>query len=120
MNLSKRKEIDVFVKYPNEVKFVECKGYNRTLDEEYVSIWLNENIPTIRKWALSQDEYKNKHMVFELWSTGGFEDSAREILETVSHKTKKYSIEYFEGHEIIRKAKSTKNKNLERIIRNYF
>lgn len=116
----KRKEIDVFVKGASEVKFVECKGYNRTLDEAYVTKWLNENIPIIRKWALSQDEYKNKKMAFELWSTGGFEDSAKEKLKISSLKTKKYSIEYFEKKEIIDKARSTNNANLKRIMEKYF
>lgn len=56
----KRKEIDVYVKYQNEARFVECKGYNYLLPKDYVVKWLSDNIPTIRKWALSQDEFVHK------------------------------------------------------------
>jgi len=117
---SKSKEIDVYVKYPNEVRFVECKGYKYPLDKEYVSKWLTDNIPTIRNWALSQDECTHKKHVFELWSTGGFEDSARDLLENYSKSTNKYEIKFFGKNEILKIAKDSKNNNLKRILQNYF
>ncbi|RJE46796.1 MULTISPECIES: hypothetical protein [unclassified Dehalobacter] len=116
----KSKEIDVYVKYPTEARFVECKGYSYPLDEEYVSKWLSDNIPTIRKWALSQDEFTHKDLIFELWSTGGFEQSAIDKLQKAAGSTKKYTIRFFDAQQIAEKAKEAKNDNLNRILKNYF
>ncbi|WP_407306407.1 hypothetical protein [Desulfosporosinus sp. SB140] len=116
----KSKEIDVYVKYPNEVRFIECKGYNYPLLEDYVTKWLSDNIPTIRKWALSQDEYVHKKMVFELWSTGGFDESATDKLRKATESTKKYEIRFFDAKQISEKAKEAKNDNLNRVLKNHF
>jgi hypothetical protein len=89
----KKKEIDVFVKFSNkELRIVECKGYKYPLDDVFVSKWLSNNVPIIRKWILDQDEYINKSITFELWATGSFTDVAREMLEKASKQTKKIQL----------------------------
>lgn len=57
----KPKEIDVFVKGSDMLTVVECKAHKSPLDETEVKKWLTENIPVIRKWILSQDDYKKRN-----------------------------------------------------------
>lgn len=115
----KRKEIDVFVKLPqNELRIIECKGYNYPLDEPFVKKWLTENIPLIRKWIINQDHLKDRNLIFELWSTGGFEINALKMLVKSANNTRRYDIRYYGKTEILGLAKG--HKNLERIVSNYF
>lgn len=117
----KRKEIDVFVIYsPSEIKIIECKGYNYPLDYDYVEKWITDNVPTIRKWILDQDEYQNKNLTFEIWSTGGFEKSAEQLLEKRSKNTKKYKIKYLTGENIFEKAKEGKVKKFKNILNKHY
>lgn len=118
-NSGKRNEIDVFVDMNYEIRFVECKGYKYKLDVEYVKNWLSETIINIREWILEKED-KERKLVFELWSTGGFEDEALNILKKQSEKTKKYEIRYYGRDEIIEIANSMDNKNLKNLIYSYF
>lgn len=61
-----------------------------------------------------------KKLVFELWSTGGFEQSALEKLQKASESTTKYEIGFFDARQINQKANETKNENLKRVLKNYF
>ena len=69
---------------------------------------------------MSQDEYVHKELIFELWSTGGFEQTALDNLENAEKSTKKYKIRFFDASQIADKAKEVKNENLNRILKNYF
>lgn len=117
----KRKEIDVFVRYSDsEIRIIECKGYNYPVGKEFIKKWLTDNIPTIRNWLLSQDEYSNKNLVFELWSTGGFEKEAMELLDIHSNRTQKYIMQYYGKQEIKQIVKDSKNANFQRIMNSYY
>lgn len=102
------------------MRIVECKGYNYPIDEEYAKKWLHDNIPTIRKWILDQDEYKEKKLIFELWCTGGFEKDAKSLLDKGLESTKKYDIRYYGRDEILAYFKNSGNKNLENIMSKHF
>jgi len=116
----KPKEIDVFVKGSNVLRVVECKAYKPPLDETEVKEWLTENIPVIRSWILSQDDYKNKSLVFELWCTSGFKYDALKLLKKYTKSVKRYDIKYFDGSAIAKKFKSTKDKKIYDLLMHYF
>ncbi len=116
----KTKEIDVFVKGSNVLRIVECKAYKSTMDATEVKEWLTVNIPVIRKWILSQDDYKKKDLVFELWSTSGFEKEALKLLNKHTKSLKRYDIKYFDGSAIAKKFKSTKDKKIYDLLMHYF
>lgn len=117
----KTKEIDVFVKYSStELRIVECKGHNYPLDEDFIRRWLSKNIKIIREWALHQDDYRHKELVFELWATSGFEKTAEALLEKQLKKTKKYKIVYLDRTKIFEEAKKHANDNLKMILKNFF
>ncbi|MBS0029311.1 hypothetical protein, partial [Chitinophaga hostae] len=74
------REIDVFAVYHNEIKLVECKGYNYAVDDTFVAKYLSDKIPTAKKW-LDNGTYREHAYTFEIWSTGGFTPEAILLLE---------------------------------------
>lgn len=118
--LQKSKEIDVFVKGSNMSRVVECKAHDSPLNEPEVKKWLTENIPVIRKWILSQDDYKRKKLVFELWSTSGFASDALELLKKHAKSVKLYDIKYFNGSDIAKKFESSEYKKIYDLLMHYF
>lgn len=114
------REIDVFAVYQNKVVVAECKGYNKKLDDSYIDSWLSDKIPVIRNWILNQDSLKNKRICFEIWSTGGFEESALKKLQDSSVHTKRYGIEYFAYQDMIDLAKSNNISHLQKLLRTYY
>jgi len=118
--MRKSKEIDVFVKGSNMSIVVECKAHESPLNETEVKKWLTENIPVIRRWILTQDDYKEKNLVFELWSTSGFASDALKLLKDHAKSVRKYDIKYFDGSAIANKFKSTKDKKIYDLLMHYF
>ncbi|MCK9218213.1 MAG: hypothetical protein M0P77_09915 [Firmicutes bacterium] len=97
------KEIDIYVEKDGKIKIIECKGIKSELDHEYVVKWTSDNIPVIYK---SIKEINSSAIIeFELWSIGGYTDDSIEFLNKVKINTKKYSINYFNAKDIIKKAK---------------
>lgn len=114
------REIDVFAVYQNKVVVAECKGYNKKLDESYIDSWLSNKIPVIRNWILNQNSLKNKKICFELWSTGGFEESALKKLQDSSAKTKKYEIEFFAYQDMVELAKKNNVMHFQKLLKTYY
>jgi hypothetical protein len=119
----KSKEIDVYIDSPNEIKIIECKGHKSPISYDYIKReWLGDKIPTIRKWVLNRDDLKTKKLVFEIWSTSGFDDESKKLLEIESKKVKptKYKIEFFDWNKIREKARDTNDKKFKQTIEKYY
>jgi len=101
-----QKEIDVYVIRDGKIKIIECKGIKSPLDHEYVKKWLHENVPAIYKSLKQQNS--EAVIEFELWSVGGFIDESLDLLGKAKVKTVKYSINFLDAPEIIRRAKEAK------------
>jgi len=117
-NDPKTREIDVLASYESEIRVVECKGYNYPVDKEYIEKYLSDKIPAVRKWL--DRFYPNKKQVFEIWSTGGFDDEATELLEKAKASTKKYSIDFFDSNKIIEKAEKLNSTKFTEILKDYY
>lgn len=114
----KQREIDVLANYESEVRVVECKGYNYPVDKEYVEKYLSDKIPAIRKWL--DKIFPNKKQIFEIWSTGGFDLDATELLEKAKIKTKKYNIDYLGKADILERASKLQTSKLTEILKEYY
>lgn len=114
----KFRDIDVLAVYENEVRMVECKGYNYPIDEEYVKTYLTEIVPDMREWAL--DVYPNKKMIFEIWSTGGFTEESEQLLTQAAYKTKRYQIKHIDKQSILERAQSLQTGKFTEILRQYY
>lgn len=101
-----QKEIDVYVIRDGKIKIVECKGIKSPLDHEYVKKWLSDNVPAIYKSLKQQNS--EAVIEFEIWSVGGFIDESLDILRKAKAQTKKYSIDFFDASEIMKRAKEAK------------
>jgi hypothetical protein len=118
----KNKEIDVFVNAANQLRVVECKGQKLPVTKSFIETWLDEKITIIRKWILSQDDYCKKEIIFEIWSTSGFEKDALLLLQQRAHSVKpsKYKIEFWDKSSIVKKFYETRNAKLRDIMNDYF
>lgn len=118
----KNREIDVFVSTANQVRVVECKGQKSPVTKDFIATWLSDKITIIRKWLLSQDDHCKKEIIFEIWSTSGFEEDALLLLEqhAQSVKPSKYKIEFLEKSLITKKFKETRNEKLIEVMNGYF
>ncbi|MCW3107670.1 MAG: hypothetical protein JWQ09_2176 [Segetibacter sp.] len=117
-NEIKEREIDVLANYESEVRVVECKGYNYPVDKEYVEKYLSDKIPAVRKWL--EKVFPNKRQVFEIWSTGGFNLEATELLAKAKSNTKKYSIDYLDKTHILERANELHTSKFSEILKDYY
>lgn len=117
-NDDKVREIDVLANFENEVRVIECKGYNYPIEKDYVEQYLSEKIPAVRKWL--ERVYPNKKQVFEIWSTGGFDVEATELLEKAKNNTRKYAVDYLDKTQILEKANQLKSNKFSEILKNYY
>jgi hypothetical protein len=114
-----RHEMDVFAVYGDKVVISECKALKSMVDEELVQKWLNEKIPAFRAWLLTQETLRDKAQVFEYWSTSGFTEGARQMLEDMND-AHRYKVDLFGPAEIRAKATEMKNKKLKESLDDYF
>ncbi|MGA2405638.1 MAG: hypothetical protein ABSF81_02675 [Bacteroidales bacterium] len=117
-NELKTREIDVLATYENEVRVVECKGYNYPINYEFIQLYISEKIPAIRKWV--DKIFPNKKQVFEIWSTGGFSEESKELLEKAKTTTKKYMINYLDKKDILDRAKELQTSKFTDILKEYY
>lgn len=111
-------EIDVLAIYENEIRIVECKGYNYPVNEEYIEKYLSEKIHAIRKWI--DRFYPDKKQLFEIWSTGGFTETATSLLATAKGKTRRYTIDFLGKQEIVERAGQLHGNKLTDLLKEYF
>ena len=117
-NNTKTREIDVFASFENEIRVVECKGYNYPIDKDYIEKYLGDKVPAVRKWL--ENTFPNKKQIFEIWSTGGFDEEATIILQNAKSKTSRYSIDFLGKNEIINRAKSLNSSKFSEILKDYY
>lgn len=116
----KPKELDVLAIYHDRIVVSECKGYKTLLNLSVIEEWVTEKLPFIRDWVLDQTPYEGKQLVFQIWSTGGFDSESLDYLQKICSKTKKYKIEFFDQEQIKRKARETGSKKFTEILQQYY
>lgn len=97
------KEIDLLIERDGKVIVAECKASKSMLSQTFVEKWFSENIPIIREWL--SNTYPGRNVEFQLWSVGGFEDGALQLLKRQSEKTTKYALNYYNYDEMISLAR---------------
>jgi hypothetical protein len=111
-------DADVISYNQQEIKIIECKGYSSPLGEEYVSRYLREIIPDIKKKIA--EKHPKKRIIFELWCTGGYTEGAIELLEAAKDSTKKYGIDFLDKERVIQTARSLDDNKFKKILEDYF
>ncbi len=117
---SKMKEIDIYAVYQSKIIFVECKGYNSHIDDEYIENWISDKISTIRKWSSTCESHKGKTLEFEIWCTGGFSQESIERLDNAIAKTKKYKLSYFDADKMRKAAEDSNIPHFNEILKTYY
>lgn len=115
-----RREIDVFAVYGNKIIIAECKAQNYAIDKQQLEEWVSEKIPVIREWILSSPSIADKQIVFQYWATGGFDESAQQLIEVIQPKTKKHLLEFFDQGQMLEKSKEAHSKRFTELLHEYF
>lgn len=113
-----KNEMDILVCKDNKIIVVECKATKSPLSYEYVEKWLSEIIPVFGRWISMT--YPQRHYEFQIWSVGGFDDNALELLENHKKMTKKYSLEFYDKAKMVNYAKESNDKIFLKHINNHF
>lgn len=115
-----RHEMDVLAIYGNKIVIAECKAIKGQVDEGMILKWLNTKIPAFRKWLLSQETLKGKKVEFEYWSTSGFTENAKSLLDKQIASDSSYKVSYFDSVALRNKAKELNDKKLKETLDNFF
>lgn len=97
---------------------VECKATKSAIDDKFVLKWLTENVPFTRKWLI--DNEKSEKTEFQIWSVGGFTDSALQLLNKAEAETSKYCIKHYDRQQMLDLAKEKNDKHFLEIMKNHF
>lgn len=115
-----RHEMDILAIYSDKIVIAECKATKSKVDIEVINKWIDFKIPAFKTWLDKQETYKKKELVFEFWSTSGFNADALDRLERYSKSVKKYKVTYFQAREMREKARLMNNKKFKEALDNYF
>lgn len=116
--LGEQKELDVYSNSQEKIVICECKAYKRKVKLDEVISWCSQKIPTIYNWIRSF-EY-DKEVIFEFWSTSGFDSDAEEFLKNIKSNVKKYKIDFLNEKQILERAQKSKAHKIIDIMREYF
>jgi hypothetical protein len=114
-------EVDVFgVLGKHTVYAIECKARNASslISDLDIEKWLNKKIPIIYKAIKQEPRFANSEVTFEYWTTSGFTDSALQLLN--NYNSKKWSISWKSGEDIINYARDVQAKPIADVVRNHF
>jgi hypothetical protein len=118
-SLKIHKEIDVFASKEHELVVCECKATKSMVDLPIIEKWLGDTIPQIRTWVTNNWNGDPK-LIFEYWSISGFTEEAIAKLEEASSKTKKYTINYYNYSDMIRKGDKIQAKSFKDVLRKHY
>ena len=117
-NSGKYKELDWLVEKDGVTIVVECKATKTAIDDKFILKWLNENIPFTRKWLI--DNRQSQKVEFQIWSVGGFTDSALQLLNKAESETSKYCIKHYDQQQMMSLAKEKDDKHFLEIMKTHF
>ncbi len=116
-------EVDVFVEVGStEIVFVECKGHLPTgeVDNAEVEKWLMKRIPVLRDFAKHEEGYAKLKQTFQLWTNATISPESKALIQQENEKTKRYSITYREGSDLLTMIKESGNQSLLRTFKQHF
>lgn len=113
-------EMDVVAIYNDKIVISECKATKSMMNLSVIEKWDGFKLPAFYDWIKGIEVYKEKDIVFEYWSTGGYTVDALARLTHLQASSKRFKIEYFDGDDLKEKAIKMKNKKLKEVIDNFF
>ena len=100
-------EMDILADRDGKIIVVECKAYKYPIDKEYIEKWISVRIPVVRHFL--NEIYPTKELEFSIWSLGGFNDQALELLNHHKNSTKKYQLNFLDKEGVHSFAKEKKD-----------
>lgn len=116
-------EVDVLVCHANHsVRFIECKGYKPSgeLPDEMFEHWLFHQIPTIKRVAEQNAQWRKCRFEFEFWTTGLLSEYSRSKFVEAATGVRKYGLKLVEGNELVKLVSDTNNTALKKVFGQHF
>jgi hypothetical protein len=115
------REIDVLGQVGNHLtKVYECKGHKSPIGKIAVEEWVTEKVPIIFKALMQDNQFRDRKIEFEFWTSSTFMPDAKSYLKQVSKKTSKYEIRWKEGVEIIEYSREKKLTSIKNDLKEHF
>ncbi len=89
-----------------------------TLDE--VEYWLEKQVPIFCASKKFEKRFSNKDKIYEVWTTGSYDDDALEYLEKRKAEIKKYNINWRDGNYILSLSKKLETKTIYKTLKKYY
>lgn len=114
-------EIDVKAKSKTEIVCCECKGMSpkNLVSRDEIEKWLSGPVKRIKQWFCDSNESPNV-IRFEFYSSTGFTEDARELINHVEETHKKQPIRFFDGKEIITVLRERREQKLAELFKEQF
>lgn len=116
-------EVDVRLnKGDHKVIIYECKARSKSnkISITDVEHWVNDRIPLIRGCLLKLEQFKNRELHFEYWTTGEFDEDAVTLLKSKKTALRKYTIDWKDGKKVLEYGKSAKSKAMTDFLKEHF
>lgn len=111
-----RAEADVVINRPNQLLFIECKGYSphAIIPDSEVQKWLNERVPKTVRAAKEHTDWKNIIPSLEFWTTGKLSENAIKMIEKAMTTVKptKYKLGYKDASGVQGEVRKTGDEGL--------
>ena len=114
-------ELDVVCEREQEVRVIECKGKipGGTVSLEEVEDWIRK-LPIMRDYVASRDHLRNHQQIFEIWTTGTFEQDAVEKLKFEKEQRTRRPINWQEGTKVRQIVASLRLKSIGDALDQHF
>lgn len=116
-------EVDVQrIHEKKQIAIYECKGGQPSaiISKPDVLEWLEKKIPLMRTILLNEQMINNTELVFEYWTTGKFSKVAIIELENAKRESKKISIGWKDGTEVLDFAEQEGSSSIAKVLRDYY
>lgn len=114
-------EVDVLASKGRNIIALECKGYvTNNVDKEDVEKWLTKSVPRIRGSLLSEKFFQKREITYEFWTTSKFNADALVYLQKKEKEIKKFTIDWFDGPDLMRFASGLTSDYASRLLREQY
>lgn len=82
--------------------------------------WLEKQVPIFYASKKYEQRFANKQKIYEIWTTGSFDNDAIKYLEKRQKAIKKYDIYWRDGQYVLSQSKKLETKTVYKTLKKYY